>query len=54
MPNTPMRMLIRTFPDLAEIVFDRCIKISKEYVLFKNKDENIYKSQKNRDSNKVI
>eukprot|EP00092_Neocalanus_flemingeri_P024563 GFUD01026641.1.p1 GENE.GFUD01026641.1~~GFUD01026641.1.p1 ORF type:complete len:1187 (+),score=294.85 GFUD01026641.1:192-3752(+) len=25
-PNTPIRMLIRTFPDLAEDVFDKCIK----------------------------
>ena len=24
-PNTPMRMLIRTYPDLAETIFDRCI-----------------------------
>lgn len=25
-PDTPIRMLIRTFPDLAEEVFDKCIK----------------------------
>ena len=25
-PNTPMRMLIRTYPDLAEKIFDMCIK----------------------------
>ena len=25
-PDTPMRMLIRTFPDLAQRVFDKCIK----------------------------
>ena len=28
-PDTPMRMLIRTFPDLAEDVFDKCISAKK-------------------------
>ena len=26
-PNTPMRQLIRTYPDLAEKVLDKCIKM---------------------------
>ncbi|XP_023346201.1 serine/threonine-protein phosphatase 6 regulatory ankyrin repeat subunit B isoform X3 [Eurytemora carolleeae] len=28
-PNTPLRMLIRTFPDLAELVFDKCLSVKK-------------------------
>ena len=31
-PNTPMRMLIRTYPELAEDVFDKCIKSQKDSV----------------------
>ena len=25
LPDTPMRQMIRTFPDIAEKVFDKCI-----------------------------
>ena len=28
-PETPMRLLIRIYPDLAEMVFDQCITIEK-------------------------
>ena len=27
-PNTPLRMLIRSYPDLVEKVLDRCIKMN--------------------------
>ena len=32
-PNTPLRMLIKTFPDLAERVFDKCIEHKQESVI---------------------
>ena len=31
-PNTPMRMLIRTYPDVAEKIFDMCIKTTPSCV----------------------
>ena len=29
-PDTPMRMLIRVFPDLAEVVFDKCMNADED------------------------
>ena len=34
-PETPMRLLIKIYPDLAEMVFDNCITKSKQM----NKDQ---------------
>ena len=31
-PDTPMRMLIRTYPELAEEVFDKCIEKKSDRV----------------------
>ena len=39
-PETPMRLLIKIYPDLAEMVFDNCITKSKQ--MKKDQDQNLH------------
>ena len=43
-PETPLRLLIRTYPDLAELVFNNCIKKTKAV---DTSDEGEFASPKN-------